>query len=154
MPTSFEDVEWLPEARNPPQIFDASTHLDQLRFVVNLWVKGFVFSKYVFLTGEYIIFRDLHSAVSVYDPFSQGTNSNPNPQSIGECQVTNQREGNVASWPQGYTLCSHIHDEQGMVGADMADMMPHGQVNILTHIQPPRNEAAEYEWRPQQLDAQ
>lgn len=69
-------------------------------------------------------------SMSVYDPFSQGTDSNPNPESIGNSEIP--------SWPEGYTLYSHIEDEhQGMVGAaNITDMIPqittNGDINNLT----------------------
>ncbi|KAI4307353.1 hypothetical protein L6164_030553 [Bauhinia variegata] len=119
MPTSFENVGWLPEGgQNHPQIFDASApNLDHH-------------------------LRDLSSAV--YDPFSsQGTSSNAEPQSMVECQVTNPTDGNLQAWPQGYTSLYTPPIQHDMVGPDMPDMLPHGQVNI-----PINNEAAEYECKP------
>ncbi|KAI4337732.1 hypothetical protein L6164_016111 [Bauhinia variegata] len=125
MPTSFQNVGWLSDGgQNHPQIFDASTPLDHQ-------------------------LRDLSSAV--YDPFSQGTSSNGDPRSMGECHVTNPTDGNLQAWPQGYPLYPPPHIQHDMVGPDMPDMMPPGQVNIPmngSHGQPPSNEGAEYDCKP------
>ncbi|KAF7829904.1 agamous-like MADS-box protein AGL104 [Senna tora] len=133
MPTTFENVAWLPDAsQNHSHIFDASVSLDPL--------------------------RDLSS--TVYDPFSQGTSSNADPRSIGECHVGNPTDGNLQAWPQGYTLYPPMQHE--MVGPDMQEMMPPGQVNIPMNgshvqVQPHSNEGAstEYECKPHhQLNGQ
>ncbi|XP_027368377.1 agamous-like MADS-box protein AGL104 [Abrus precatorius] len=132
IPTSFENVSWLQDgSQNHPQIFDASAPLDPL--------------------------RDLSS--TVYGSFSQGTSSNVDPRGMGECHVTNPSDANLQAWPQGYTLYPSIQHD--MVGPDMPDMMPHGQVNIpitASHVEPPKNEPAEYDQCKQphhhQLNAQ
>ncbi|XP_020984465.2 agamous-like MADS-box protein AGL104 [Arachis duranensis] len=85
--------------------------------------------------------RDLQS--SIYDPFPQGTNSQSDTRNIGECHVTNQND----TWPQGYTLYSHMQHE--MVGPDVSNMMTtHGQMNLpitASNLQPSNNEAGEYD---------
>lgn len=86
-----------------------------------------------------IIIRDLSS--TVYDPFSQGTSSHADARSIGECHVTNPSD----EWPQGYTLYPHHDMQHDIVGPDMQNMMPHGQLNVpitALHVQPSNNEAA------------
>ncbi|MED6131381.1 hypothetical protein PIB30_008970 [Stylosanthes scabra] len=96
--------------------------------------------------------RDLQS--SIYDPFPQGTNSQSDSRNIGECHVTNQND----TWPQGYTLYSHLQHE--IVGPDMSNMMTtQGQLNLpitASNLQPPNNEAGDqYECEPQnQLNTQ
>ncbi|KAL1310002.1 hypothetical protein AAHE18_17G218200 [Arachis hypogaea] len=95
--------------------------------------------------------RDLQS--SIYDPFPQGTNSQSDTRNIGECHVTNQND----TWPQGYTLYSHMQHE--MVGPDVSNMMTtHGQMNLpitASNLQPSNNEAGEYDCKPQnQLNTQ
>ncbi|KAK7275730.1 hypothetical protein RIF29_16852 [Crotalaria pallida] len=122
MPTSFDNVGWLHDgSQNHPQMFDASTPLDPL--------------------------RDLP-----YGSFSQGASSNANPPAgMGECHVTNTSDGNLTSWPQGYTM--YPHHIQHMVGHDMQDILPHGQVNMpitASHVEPPKNESGEYECKPHQ----
>ncbi|XP_029128442.1 agamous-like MADS-box protein AGL104 isoform X1 [Cajanus cajan] len=119
IPTSFENVGWLQDgSQNHAQIFDASAPLDPL--------------------------RDLSS--TVYGSFSQGTSSNVDPRGMGECHVSNGSDGNLQAWPQGYTLYPHMQHD--MVGPDMPEMMPHGQVNIpitASHVEPPKNEPVEYD---------
>ncbi|KAG4970002.1 hypothetical protein JHK82_035697 [Glycine max] len=135
IPTSFENVGWLQDGnQNHTQIFDASAPLDPL--------------------------RDLSS--TVYGSFSQGTSSNANPRIMGECHVSNPSDGNLQAWPLGYTLYPHHHIQHGMVGPDMTDMMPNGQVNIPitpSHVEQPKNESVEYDQSKQppphhQLNAQ
>ncbi|KAG4958992.1 hypothetical protein JHK87_035625 [Glycine soja] len=135
IPTSFENVGWLQDGnQNHTQIFDASAPLDPL--------------------------RDLSS--TVYGSFSQGTSSNANPRIMGECHVSNPSDGNLQAWPLGYTLYPHHHIQHGMVGPDMTDMMPNGQVNIpitASHVEQPKNESVEYDQSKQpphhhQLNAQ
>lgn len=96
------------------------------------------------------MFRDLSS--TVYGSFSQGTSSNANPRGLAECHIT---DGNLTAWPQGYTLYPHI---QHIVGPDMQDMLPHGQVNMPINAsqEPPKNEPADqYECKSHhQLNAQ
>ena len=95
---------------------------------------------------------------TVYDPFSQGTSSHADARSIGECHVTNPSDGNLPSWPQGYTIYPHMQHD--MVGPDISNMMPHGHLNLpitASHVQPPSNEAAgaECECKPHhQLNTQ
>ncbi|KHN26066.1 Agamous-like MADS-box protein AGL15 [Glycine soja] len=135
IPTSFENVGWLQDGnQNHTQIFDASAPLDPL--------------------------RDLSS--TVYGSFSQGTSSNANPRIMGECHVSNPSDGNLQAWPLGYTLYPHHHIQHDMVGPDMTDMMPNGQVNIpitASHVEQPKNESVEYDQSKQpphhhQLNAQ
>lgn len=88
------------------------------------------------------LFRDL------YGSFSQGTSSNADPRGIGECHVSNPNDANLQSWPQGYTLYNPHIQHHDMVGPDMPDMMPHGQVNLpitASHVEPPKNEHVEYD---------
>ncbi|CAL0317883.1 unnamed protein product [Lupinus luteus] len=97
--------------------------------------------------------RDLSS--TVYGSFSQGTSSNADPRGMTEYQVTNTNDGNLTTWSQGFTMYPNI---QHMVGHDMQDMLPHGQVNIQntnSQVEPPKNDSAEYECKSHhQLNAQ
>lgn len=54
----------------------------------------------------FLICRNLSS--TLYDPFSQGTSSNADPSSMGECHVsvTNASDGELPPWPQAYTNSS------------------------------------------------
>lgn len=130
MPTTFENVGWLQDSgqNHSHNIFDASAPMDPL--------------------------RDLSSAV--YGSFSQGTSSNVVDQrNIGECHVANPNDGNMQTWPQGYTLYPqqhHQHIQHDIVGTDhqhhhhhnIQDMMPHGQMNMpitASQVEPPKNES-------------
>ncbi|KAF1889400.1 hypothetical protein Lal_00024725 [Lupinus albus] len=126
MPTSFDNVGWLHDgSQNHTHMFDASAPLDTL--------------------------RDLSS--TVYGSFSQGTSSNVDPRGMAEYQVTNTSDGNLTTWPQGFTMYPNI---QHMVGHDMQDMLPHSQVNTTnSHVEPPKNDSAEYDCKSHhQLNAQ
>lgn len=98
----------------------------------------------------------------MYGSFSQGRSSNADPRGMGECHVSNPSDGNLQAWPLGYTLYPHHHIQHGMVGPDMTDMMPNGQVNIPitpSHVEQPKNESVEYDQSKQppphhQLNAQ
>lgn len=89
---------------------------------------------------------------TVYGSFSQGTSSNADPRGMGECHVSNPSDGTLQPWPQGYTLYPHHHIQHDMVGPDMPDMMPHAQVITASHVEPPKNEPAEYDQSKQQPD--
>ncbi|BBG95716.1 AGAMOUS-like 104 [Prunus dulcis] len=97
LPGSFENevAGWLSSGgHNQAQIYDASAPLDHQ-------------------------LRNLSS--TLYDPFSQGTSSNADPSSMGECHHT-------------------------MVGSNMSEIMPHEQVDIPVgspNVQA-YNEGAEY----------
>lgn len=105
----------------------------------------------------------------MYNSFQQGTSSNPDHQGMGECHVANPNDGNLAAWPQGYTLYPHHHQHQqhqhhhiqhDIVGThhhhhhDMQDMMPHGQMNMplpitASQLEPPKNESTDYDQNKQ-----
>ncbi|GMN45277.1 hypothetical protein TIFTF001_014451 [Ficus carica] len=114
---SFENTitSWMPNSN--AQIFDGSASLDT--------------------------FRELAS--TVYDPFSQGTSSNVDPNSMGgECHVPNASDGDhLQAWPQPYpptstgqlpsllppTLYPQI--QHGLGTSDMAGMnIPHQHMEI------------------------
>ncbi|KAJ4839932.1 hypothetical protein Tsubulata_008570 [Turnera subulata] len=156
MPTSFENdaVGWLPDGgtehahilssggQNQPQMFDASASLNTT-------------------------LRDLSS--TLYDPMLQGSNSNAEASSIGECHMTtNPNDGSFPTWPSPYTstglqstsmppaaaLYSQI--QHGMVGPNMSDMLPREQMEIPVsnmHVQLD-HEGANYEGKVPQLNAQ
>ncbi|XP_043697759.1 agamous-like MADS-box protein AGL104 [Telopea speciosissima] len=113
MPTSFENevVGWLPEtAHQSNQIFLGSDSLVPLR----------------------------DQSSSIYDTLSHGTSLNVDPRGMGECNVSSTSDGNLPSWPQGYTsndLLSALMPpssfpliQQGMAGPDMQSIMPREQV--------------------------
>ena len=128
---NFENVGWLQDgSQNHSHIFDTSAPLDQL--------------------------RDLSS--TVYGSFSQGTSSNVDPRGIGECHVANPNEGNIQTWPQGYTLYSQHQPHQHQIQHDIVggtddhhhihDMMSHGQINMsitASQLEPPKNEQTDYD---------
>lgn len=114
---SFENTitSWMPNSN--AQLFDGSASLDT--------------------------FRELAS--TVYDPFSQGTSSNVDPNSMGgECHVPNAGDGDhLHAWPQPYpptstgqlpslmppTLYPQI--QHGLGTSDMAGMnIPHQHMEI------------------------
>ncbi|PQM41476.1 agamous-like MADS-box protein AGL104 isoform X2 [Prunus yedoensis var. nudiflora] len=119
LPGSFENevAGWLSSGgHNQAQIYDASTPLDHQ-------------------------LRNLSS--TLYDPFSQGTSSNADPSSMGECHVsvTNASDGELPPWPQAYTNSSGHPStlmssgllpqfQHTMVGSNMQEIMPHEQVEI------------------------
>ncbi|BFG19229.1 hypothetical protein CerSpe_055030 [Prunus speciosa] len=119
LPGSFENevAGWLSSGgHNQAQIYDASTPLDHQ-------------------------LRNLSS--TLYDPFSQGTSSNADPSSMGECHVsvTNASDGELPPWPQAYTNSSGHpatlmssgllpQFQHTMVGSNMQEIMPHEQVEI------------------------
>jgi len=93
------------------------------------------------------MYRDLSS--TVYGSFSQGTSSNVvDPRGIGECHVPNPNDGNIQTWPQGYTL----YPQHDIVGTDrhqnIQDIMLHGQMNMpitASQVEPPKNDSTEYD---------
>ncbi|XP_059434315.1 agamous-like MADS-box protein AGL104 isoform X1 [Corylus avellana] len=100
--------------------------------------------------------RELSS--TVYDPFPQGSSSTADPRSMSD--------GNLASWPQGYSSTGHhstallsptlFPQIQGMVGSDMSEMMPGEHVEIQingSHVQVD-NDAANYETEVSRLNRQ
>ncbi|XP_021810376.1 agamous-like MADS-box protein AGL104 isoform X2 [Prunus avium] len=119
LPGSFENevAGWLSSGgHNQAQIYDASTPLDHQ-------------------------LRNLSS--TLYDPFSQGTSSNADPSSMGECHVsvTNASDGELPPWSQAYTNSSGHPStlmpsgllpqfQHTMVGSNMQEIMPHEQVEI------------------------
>ncbi|XP_020410352.1 agamous-like MADS-box protein AGL104 isoform X3 [Prunus persica] len=135
LPGSFENevAGWLSSGgHNQAQIYDASAPLDHQ-------------------------LRNLSS--TLYDPFSQGTSSNADPSSMGECHVsvTNASDGELPPWPQAYTNSSGHPStlmpsgllpqfQHTMVGSNMPEIMPHEQVEIPVgspNVQA-YNEGAEY----------
>ncbi|VVA13752.1 PREDICTED: agamous MADS-box [Prunus dulcis] len=136
LPGSFENevAGWLSSGgHNQAQIYDASAPLDHQ-------------------------LRNLSS--TLYDPFSQGTSSNADPSSMGECHVsvTNASDGELPTWPQAYSNSSGHpstlmpsgllpqFQQHTMVGSNMPEIMPHEQVEIPVgspNVQA-YNEGAEY----------
>ncbi|XP_042483182.1 agamous-like MADS-box protein AGL104 isoform X2 [Macadamia integrifolia] len=131
MPTSFENevVGWLPEsANNSNQIFLGSDSLVPLR----------------------------DQSSTIYDTFSHGTSLNVDPRGMGECNVSTTSDGNLPSWPHGYTssdLLSALMPPssfpliQGMAGPDMQSIMPREQVETppsCSHV-PANQEGANFD---------
>ncbi|XP_050212842.1 agamous-like MADS-box protein AGL104 [Mercurialis annua] len=145
---TFEDdvIGWLPNGdQNHAQSFPTSAPQNHAQFFDNL--------------------RDLSS--TMYDPLLQGSSSNGDQtHNMGECHVTNTNNTNFSTWSQPYSsaglhsatiqppsLYSH-QVQHGMVGPNIANMMPREQIEIAmsgqhVHME---NEAANYESRVPQLN--
>ncbi|KAM1670345.1 hypothetical protein ACFX14_044020 [Malus domestica] len=101
----------------------------------------------------------LNLSSTLYDPFSQGPSSNADPSTMAQCHVsvTNASDGELSSWPQAYTTSSGHPStlisptllpqyQHSMVGSNMAEIMPHEQVEIPVSSSSVQayNEAADY----------
>ncbi|XP_020536926.1 agamous-like MADS-box protein AGL104 isoform X2 [Jatropha curcas] len=152
MPNSFENdvINWMPESsqnhvqmrcQNHQQMFDASASLNSL--------------------------RDLSS--TIYDPLLQGSSSNGEAHSMGDCHVSNPNDGNFSNWHHQSYASTTLHSapmpttvlyshqvQHGMVGQSIPEMMPREQMEMAMsgpHAKV-ENEAANYDNKVPQLNGQ
>ncbi|XP_038704760.1 agamous-like MADS-box protein AGL104 [Tripterygium wilfordii] len=117
IPTSFENevASWLPDhsGHAQAQMFDATAHLNPL--------------------------RDLSS--TLYDPLMQGPSTSADPNSMGECHVTNPDDPNFPTWSQPYDSTELHPAHHSMAHDDLYSQLQHGMMDPTEMM--PRHEQVE-----------